>query len=850
MVIRMAELTKKEVFKKFSMNPKKFYEVELFHEKGFIRKTCEKCGVNFWTLDPDRKTCADAPCQSYDFINDTITKSKLNYIETWKMFEKFFKKNGHTSIPRYPVIDRWRPDLYFTICSIQDFQRLEGKNMMFEYPANPLIVPQMCLRFGDIENVGITGRHLTSFIMSGQHSFNHPNEKGSYFKDRCIDLNFSFLTKEMGIPEKELVYNEDIWAMPDMSAFGPNLETFSRGLELVNSVFMQYQKTSGMDYKELPMKVIDVGWGHERLVWFSNGTPASYDSLFGPLTENMKKTAGIKVDKDIFERYSHYAGALNIDEVKDINKTKLDIASKIGCDVNVLSEEIEPLQSIYAVADHMRTILFAITDGGIPSNVGGGYNLRVLLRRSINFVNKYNLNIDIADIAEQHAKYLKPMFPELIENIDIVRKIINIEQEKYNKTIKNSKKTIRNLIEKNTEFSEKNLATLYESQGITPELIQQVDQNIKIPQSFYHKVTENHEAQKTKEKKKKYPFSDDLKTENLYYSDYSKVEFKAKIISIKDNMIILDKTHFYALSGGQASDKGHLNNEEVIDVAKQGNVMIHIMKNPTNLKIGDIVTGKIDIERRKQITQHHTAAHIINSAAKIVLGKHVWQAGSEKTTSKGRLDITHYDSITKEELDKIEDISNNIVKKDIKLSLGFMERSAAEKKYGFRIYQGSAPIGNNLRIVAIGNHDIEACGGTHVNRTGEVGEIKIIRTTKIQDGVVRIEFMAGNATRTAKELNNSSIDEICATLNCKQSQIPARTEELFSKWKRAKKALRKNKKIDPKQLELTSTEDYEGNPIDKSCEILKSQKPHLANTIKKFKKELDDMKQKILTQQE
>ncbi|RLJ06455.1 MAG: alanine--tRNA ligase, partial [Candidatus Aenigmatarchaeota archaeon] len=230
-------LTKEGLKKEFEKNWKKHYEVELFREKGFIRKKCPNCGKNFWTLDPDRKLCGDPPCENYGFIGKTITKGKWDYIETWKQFEKFFVKEGHTSIPRYPVIDRWRPDLFFTIASIQDFQRLDQGNMVFEYPANPLVVPQVCLRFNDISNVGVTGRHHTSFIMSGQHAFGYPKE--GYFKDRCMELNFGFLHRVMGIPETEITYIEDLWTMPDFSAFGPSIEAFSKGLELVNHVFMQ-----------------------------------------------------------------------------------------------------------------------------------------------------------------------------------------------------------------------------------------------------------------------------------------------------------------------------------------------------------------------------------------------------------------------------------------------------------------------------------------------------------------------------------------------------------------------------------------------------------------------------------
>ena len=250
-------LTKESLKKEFSQKWKEYYKVSLFEEKGFIRKSCSKCKRNFWTLDTEKTVCEDASCSNYSFIGNSPTKTKLNYIEMWKEFEKFFAKNGHTSIPRYPVIDRWRQDLFFTIASIQDFQRLENGNMTFVYPANPLIVPQMCLRFPDIENVGLTGRHLTSFIMPGQHAFGYPKE--GYFKDRCLQLSFEFLNKVLGIPPEEITYMEDVWAMPDLSAFGPCIEPFSRGLEVGNHVFMEFQK-SGNSFKPLPIKKIGPNW--------------------------------------------------------------------------------------------------------------------------------------------------------------------------------------------------------------------------------------------------------------------------------------------------------------------------------------------------------------------------------------------------------------------------------------------------------------------------------------------------------------------------------------------------------------------------------------------------------------
>jgi len=169
-------LTKEGLKKEFEKNWKKYYNIDLFKEKNFERKKCLSCGTFFWTMDKERQKCGNQPCQDYEFIGKKYTKKKLDYIKTWKLFEKFFIENEHRSIPRYPVVDRWRPDLFFTIASIQDFQRVDRGEMSFVYPFNPLVVPQVCLRFPDIPSVGLSGRHMTSFIMSGQHAFNYPKE--------------------------------------------------------------------------------------------------------------------------------------------------------------------------------------------------------------------------------------------------------------------------------------------------------------------------------------------------------------------------------------------------------------------------------------------------------------------------------------------------------------------------------------------------------------------------------------------------------------------------------------------------------------------------------------------------
>ena len=740
-------LTKKTLMKRFSKSPNRYWRVELFREKGFIRKKCSKCDKHFWTLEPERKTCGDPPCENYGFIGKTITGVKWDYVQTWKAFEKFFMKNGHASVPRYPVIDRWRPDLFFTIASIQDFQRLEKGNMVFEYPANPLVVPQVCLRFPDIQNVGVTGRHHTSFVMSGQHAFGHPRE--GYFKDRCIELNFRFLTESMKIPPEELTYVESLWAMPDLSAFGPSMETLSRGLELVNSVFMQFTK-SGSSFRELPLKVIDVGWGHERLVWFTQGTPTGYDAVFGPVLDYLRKRTGLG-DSDLLDRYAVLSGSLDTDEAGDIRKSREDIARKLGVSLKELTEVIEPTQALYAIADHTKTLLFATADGGIPSNVGGGYNLRVILRRMLSFINEFGFDMDLNKVAQLHTNYLHPMFPELSSGLDGFAKILDIERERYERTLEKAGILIQRELNKGGAIDTETMVKLYTSNGITPELIEKVARDrglgFSLPEGFYSRLTQEHMSS---EKDKagdalKVDVSGIPKTRALFYEKPYDRKFTARVIARLGEWIALDRTLFYSEGGGQLSDRGTIRagarEFRVMDVQKLEDVILHRVDRPEGLKKGQAVTGEIDWDRRHTLMKMHTCTHLVAGAARKVIGSHVWQAGAKKGLETSRIDLTHYRPFTQEELMEIEELANKMVRKDMPVKSEFMSRGEAEKKYGFTLYQGGASPGKLVRVVNTANgFDVEACGGTHLERTGEIELVKIIRTERIQDGVNRLEY--------------------------------------------------------------------------------------------------------------
>ena len=801
-------LSKEGLKKKFSKDWKNQYQVEIFKEKGFVRKTCRKCGKNFWTLDPERETCSDPPCQNYEFIGKPITKEKLNYIETWRVFEKFFVQNGHESVPRYPVVDRWRPDLFFTIASIQDFQRIDQGNTVMEYPADPLIVPQVCLRFPDIPNVGVTGRHHTSFIMPGQHSF------GKYWKDKTIELNFKFLRNIMGIPERELVYIEDMWAMPDFSQFGPSLETFSKGLELVNSVFSQYT-ASGKSYKELPLKVIDVGWGHERLVWFSNGTPSGYDCAFGPVTDWMKKQAGLHKDT-VFEKYSKFAGGMTFDEVDDVAAVRKSIAKKLGVSVDKLNSVVEPMQALYAIADHSKTLLFAATDGGIPSNVGGGYNLRVILRRALSFIQEFGFNFDLIKIAELHADFLKPMFPELKDGLEPLKNILDVEKERYSKTMARAGMLIKKHLK--TGITTPTLIKLYTSDGIAPELVDKIAKKegkpFHIPEDFYAKLTEQHLTGKKEFEKDtlKADVAGVPKTGMMYYEKSKATEFTAKVIKVIGDWVVLDKTLFYPMGGGQPSDIGTISangkTHEVRNVQKIGEVVLHNVK---GLKEGQTVKGKLDWKRRFRLMQMHTSTHIVAGAARKILGNHIWQAGAKKDVDASRIDLTHYKPFTPQELEKIEKLANEVVRQSVPVDARFVPRNEAEQKYGFVLYQGGASPGKMVRVVKVGDLDVEACGGVHLSNTKEAEKIKIIRTERIQDGVNRLVFTCGLSA----------------------DQFTRNMEELFSKTLGAIKSL----PLDPK-TKSSLKPGFDARDLKKTADTFSIEPKLLPQTVEKFTREV------------
>jgi len=791
MNIQSDQLNKSSLRKEFAKNPSEYYKVALFDREGFKRQTCKICGKNFWSIK-DTDSCGDSSHTEYSFFKEK--PKPIKYVDFWKDFAIFFKKNGHEEVERYPVVSRWRQDLYFTIASIQDFQRIENGKMGFEYSSNPLIVPQVCLRFSDIENVGVTGRHFTAFTMAGQQSFNYPKE--GYWRDRTIDLNFNYLTKVLGVKKDELIYGEDVWAMGDFSEFGPCLESFANGAELVNSVFTQFEYVNG-EVRELDGKVVDVGWGFERLMWFHSGFDTAYEAVFYDTIKKLDDRAGFGFDSKLFKKFSTLSSELDITESGGKSK-EYALLEKAGISISDYEKKIRPSQALYSVLDHTRTLLFAITDGALPSNVGGGYNLRIILRRALSFIEEYGFKFDLNEIAGLEAKELKPLFPELSDNLDLFSKVVEIEAKRFSKNRENANRLIDGIISRGKRIDAKDLRTLYESNGVTPELIEAAASRrkakIAMPESSYEDIIKGDFASKEKAKKLDITVTGIPKTEQLYYK--LDEESDSMVLRAERNYVILDRSPFYPEGGGQEADHGTINGATVLDAQKIGDVIVHVMENDVKgIKTGATVRCIVDKERRLRLMVHHTSVHLMSAAARSVLGKHAWQEGTRKSFDKAHIDIAHYDKLSDDDIFRLEKFANDNLFRGIKVSVKYMDRKEAEGKFGFSIYQGHGVPAQTIRMVVIDSKDgrlvdAEACGGLHVTGMEQaIGIVKIINTERISDGIDRIELVAGNAALDYFRKLDRALSSVALKLNSDPFSLDERMTSIDEENRKMRKEI-------------------------------------------------------------
>lgn len=801
------------------------YQLDYFEQEGFTRKECVSCGAHFWTRDEARETCGEPPCEQYSFIGNSGFDASYTLEEMRETFLSFFEEHDHERIDPYPVAaNRWRDDVLLTQASVYDFQPLVTSGQA-PPPANPLCISQPSIRMDDIQNVGKTGRHTMAFEMMAHHAFNTREDAEGYayhgevyWKDRTVQYCDEFF-ESMGAAPEEITYIEDPWVGGGNA--GPAIEVIYRGVELATLVFMSmeqdpdgdYEMKDGNRYSKMDTYVVDTGYGLERWTWVSQGTPTVYEAVYPEMIAFLRENAGIDLSEDeesLVHRAATLAGNLDIDEAEDMESARADIAAELGVGVDRLRELMEPLETIYAIADHSRTLAYMLGDGIVPSNVESGYLVRMVLRRTKRLADTVGVNAPLDELVDMQAERLG------YTNRDTIRDIVRTELEKYRETLDRGGRRVRQLADEHAEqgepISTEELIELYDSHGMQPDMVAEIADDygtsVDVPDDFFSLVAARHEEQSgavnesmsAQEAEEATPQEDTTQgtleehigelppTEQLYYDDQDRMEFEAIVLDVIERKegfdVVLDQTMFYPEGGGQPADMGTISTDDasvdVRDVQRQDGVILH--RTDDDPGKGEFVRGQIDADRRKRLMAHHTATHIIGHAARQVLGEHVRQAGAQKGTDSSRLDVTHYERISRSDRQRIERIANQIVRENTPVVQEWPDRHVAEEQYGFDIYQGGIPPGTNIRLIHV-DDDVQACAGTHVGRTGDIGCIKIRSTERVQDGVERIVFSAGDGAIETTQRVESALFETAETLDVSPVEVPETAERFFEEWK-------------------------------------------------------------------
>ncbi len=809
------------------------YTLDYFRSEGFERKVCKSCGAAFWTRDPEQEFCGDAPCVTYNFIGNPVFKPHT-VDEMREAFLSFFERHGHTRLERYPVAARWRDDIYLTIASIADFQPFVTSGVV-PPPANPLTISQPCIRLNDLDSVGRSGRHLTLFEMMAHHAFNTPEEQ-IYWKDETVALCDEFIASIGGDLDR-VSYKEHPWYGGGNA--GASVEVLIGGLEVATLVFMNLgrQKTdqppvevNGDLYYPMRLKIVDTGYGLERFVWASKGSPTIYDAVFPEMVSRLMCSAHLEdlLNNPEFTKImglsARFAGVMDISGTNLYNLRR-KVAEAIDVPLEKLERIVVPIEKVYSIADHTRCLAYMLGDCIVPSNVREGYLTRLVLRRTLRMMNDLEMDEDLADLIEAQMQVVGTENFE--QDVDVVREIVENEVARYASTLERGtrivQKIARNYKAKSTRVPLQEVITLYDSHGIPPEMVKEVAAGegavVEIPDNFYSLIADSHsEAQKEaaaedplaayRERAEALP-----PTKKLYYELPGEVEFEAIVLDYFDGLAVLDQTLFYPEGGGQPSDTGTLVTSEsmvrVEEVTKLGEVILHRVTGGA-LKRGDRVKGMVDEERRLSLMRHHTATHVLLHAATKVLGAHVHQAGAQKGSEASRLDIRHYKHITPEELRRIEIEANRMVMADMPVYINIEERTKAEQKYGFGLYQGGVPPGREIRTVQVGG-DVQACAGTHVRTTGEIGLIRVIGVEHIQDGVERLIFAAGIAAVYSMQHMDDLLQAAAGVVSVQPENLPATVTRFFSEWKEQKKDIeRLRKKVVDLQMQHLGGETVDG----------------------------------------
>lgn len=691
--------------------------------------------------------------------------------EIRQQFLDFFASKQHKIVPGSPVVPYDDPTLLFSNAGMNQFKDVFLATGKRDYTR--AADTQKCIRVSgkhnDLEEVGIDTYHHTFFEMLGNWSF------GDYYKKEAIQWAWELLTEVWKLPKERLfatVYRTDdealemwktvtdinpshilkfdekdnFWEMGETGPCGPCSEIHinlsddyddpslvNAGsplcIEIWNLVFIQFNRDENGELHELPAKHVDTGMGFERLVAVIQGKSSNYDTdVFMPIIKKIEEISGADYTAET---------------------------------------DIVPIR---VIADHIRTLSFAIADGAVPSNEGRGYVLRRILRRAARYGRKINLNNPfLYQLVDTLADQMGSQFPEIVENKEFVKKIIRSEEESFNKTldrgIHHFEEIAGNLKKSGiTEIPGSDAFKLYDTYGFPVDLTRIIaaEQGFSVDEAGFEKnMTEQRERAREATKSKIGLVNiiggglDDFETidnNSTTFTGYESLSENATITGIKRDgsgeLIILDKTPFYVEAGGQIDDLGIIrigeNKLVVDDVLKNEGKVIHVVDNGMGLLVdtGMEVIAEVDSKRRWDIMRNHSATHFMHSALRKTLGTHVQQAGSYVGPDRLRFDFSHFGKVSKEELAEIEAQVNEVLRENIPLTHHRNMPIEKAKSMGALMFFGDK-YGDLVNVVQFGDKSIEFCGGTHVHNTSEIGLFKIISESSISSGVRRIEAVTG-----------------------------------------------------------------------------------------------------------
>ena len=746
---------------------------------------------------------------------------KLGLNEIRKLFLEFYKSKGHLVHESFSLI----PDHDKSLMLINS-----GMAPLKPYfsglktpPSKRMTTCQKCIRTGDIENIGYTERHGTFFEMMGNFSF------GDYFKEQSIEWGWEFITKVLKLPEDKIwatIYLDDeeahdIWrnkiGLPEerivrlgkednfweigLGPCGPCSEIyFDRGeeygcgkpdckpgcecdryMEFWNHVFTQFDKQEDGSYTPLAHPNIDTGMGLERIACIMQETDSIFDiDTIQHILNQVERVTGVKYQR---------------------GKAKEDISLRI-------------------ITDHIRSVTFMISDGITPSNEGRGYVLRRLLRRAARHGKLLGMDKPfLADLTDMVVEVSGEAYPSLVEKHDYIKKIVNVEEEKFAETLDQGTSILNSYI-KELENEGKNVLDgekafkLYDTYGFPLELTTEIlaEHNFTADEDEFNSLMEQQKA--VARNNQKFDSEVAWQDENIgffntgeptVFTGYDKLTDEASVEAIfikrsqvdeisegQEGVVILDKTPFYAEMGGQVGDRGTITAENcvlrVTDTVKAKDFFVHKVKaEKGSLKTGESVTASVDTLFRHRTARNHTATHILQAALKQVLGSHVSQAGSYVNPDELRFDFTHFEAVSPEDLKKVEDIANDEIARFEDVTTEVLSLDEAKESGATALFDDK--YADKVRVVSVGDFSKELCGGTHVSNSGQIGAVKIVSESGVASGVRRIVAITGDGIANSLRSDEALISEAASALKAQPANIIDRIGSLYDEIKSLKKEL-------------------------------------------------------------